>query len=208
MNSKNVSAKSKVVVNLNGAYITAKKNNKQIKNKYVKYKGKKYWFSSKGRGFLTVGDKKGDKAVAFILDNTKFKKGMKKNKKLKKLYATIVNKCAYSEVKTPKFKSNWYYKTGFKLSKTKRGKCYDYAALTALCAKSLGLKAYIIIGKCEKNNERYIEHSWVTVDNKVLDSFFEDTDCSDKTNEPGFCLKSYEEVKEYYGYKYVIDDIY
>ena len=185
-----------------GGYIYYYKDGKRIKNRYAKVKGKWYYFSSKGRGFRSVLNKAGNKAVSKVIDNVTFKKGMKTRTKLKRCYRYIV-RMSYLIVDAPDTTAaKWYYPAAKSMADNRGGKCYGFASLTAACAKALGYKKVVLHkGKAKRTKKAQMtEHCWVTVGTKVLDASY-DNSYWYRNGQPDqpvlkFFFKTYAEIKK------------
>ena len=184
-----------------GGYIYYYKNGRRIKNKSVKVKGKWYYFSAKGRGFRSVKDKTGNKAVAKVIDHVKFKKGMKRSTKLKKCYKYIIKMSYFPELIPDTSTAKWYFPVANRMADKKGGKCYGFASLTAACAKAMGYKGVILHKGLAKRTQRapMTEHCWVTINSKVLDASY-DNSYWYRTGQPKtpvykFFLKTYDAIK-------------
>lgn len=153
------------------------KNGKKVKNQTVKVKGRYYYFSSKGRGFYSLRKKKGNQAVAKVIDNVTFKKGMSKKSKLKKCYKYIVKMSYLIEEVPDTSASKWYFPVAKNMAYNRGGKCYGFASLTASCAKALGFKNVILHKGLAKRKaaDRMTEHCWVTLNGKVLDASYDNS---------------------------------
>ena len=158
-----------------GGHLYYYKGGKPVKNKVVKVKGTKYYFSSKGKGFVSTGSSYGNKAMARVINKVKFTSKTTKKMKLKKCY-TIVKKYKFSQLleRAPKSKKGWY-KLAYKTAKRKYGMCYSYAAMSAVCAKAMGYKnVKIRYGKVKRPGHKgLLEHAWATVGSRILDGSYD-----------------------------------
>ncbi len=180
------------------------KNGKKVKGT-KKVGGKTYYFASNGEGFLSVGSKKGNQAVAKVLTNVKFSNSMSKKSKLKKAYNYILSHCSYDITEKPSLKGKaWIYSKASQMMANKGGKCYEYTAITGLVAKALGYKTQIKTGKHKLNAKakKYTEHSWVVVNGKyILDSVRDDNNGKGGTQ---YFYRTYSQIKKSEGTQYKV----
>ena len=174
-----------------------------VANKTAKISGKTYYFSAKGRGILSVGNKKGNQAVAKIIDMVKFQPSASKEDNLKVMYNKIQKRCGYLGTEGPDLGSKkWIYTKAYEMATETDGKCYEYSALTGLCAKALGFDVKILTGKANghagfADRTKYTEHSWVVIDDTyILDSVYDD---NNGTSGNQFFYKTYEELENEQG---------
>ena len=149
-----------------------------LADREMKISGKKWYFSSTGKGFLSTGNKKGNQAVAKLIDGLKLKNSMNKKAKLQAAYQYILDHYEYMPADLPNLKNkNWIYSKAMEMVTEEVGKCYEYTAITALAAKALDYKVTVYTGRYKMNASAkdYTEHSWVVVDGKnILDSVRDD----------------------------------
>ena len=146
-------------------------------NKSKTISGVKYYFSSKGRGFVDVGNAKGNKAVGKVMDSINFTNKMSAKNKLKKAYTYVINNYSYLGRPSPTLDGNgsWIGETAFVMADKKSGKCFNYGAIVYELAKACGIEnVKIVTGQTEKKKE----HCWVTVTEGeklfVLDAVIDD----------------------------------
>lgn len=204
-----VQAYAKNGLQKSGGYVFYYKNGKKVKNTTQKVKGKTYYFSSKGRGFLSVGNSTGNKAVASVIDGAKFKSNMNNKEKLKAAYDYILKKYNYqiADVPTQNELKNgkWVYKYAYNMVKDRDAKCYNWASLTGLTARALGYKTSIITGRAKRSADfkNQTEHAWALVNGKyVLDANYDDV--NGKAGDQYF-WKTYAQLKKSEGSEYTAE---
>lgn len=199
-----VTAEAKSGLVTSEGYTYYYKNNSKVKNTSKTVNGKKYYFSSKGRGFLSTGSSNGNKAVADVLDHVSFSASSSRGQKLRKVYDYIIAKYKYTPAETPDLSaSSWVGKSAYNMVKYGDAKCYNYAALTGLCARALGYNAKIVTGKANRSRGRKkSEHAWVLIGDRVLDT------CYDAVNGKSgdqYYYKTYRQIKRSEGSSYSAD---
>ena len=194
-------AAKKGLVNENG-YIHFYRNGKLVKNEAVKVDGTTYFFSAKGRGFISIMSKSGNKAVSNLIDKVTFTEGMTKKTKLRRLYRKVrlFKYTAYDE-EAPKTKVGWY-KLAKKTTERKGAKCYGYAATSAVLAKAMGYKnVRIRYGRCTRPGKGISKHAWVTVGKYVIDGSYDNSymwNCKNRgvdSTKLIFFMKTYDAIK-------------
>lgn len=176
------------------------KNNHKVKNITKTVNGNNYYFSSKGRGFLSTGSSNGNKAVAYVFDHVSFSSSSSKKQKLKKVYDYIASRRC-TPAGTPDFSDGkWVGISAYNMVKYGDAKCYNYAAITGLCARALGYNATIVIGKANfSRGHMKSEHAWVIVGSRVLDTCY---DAVNGKKGDQYYFRTYRQIKRSEGSSY------
>lgn len=171
-----------------------------VVSKTAKIDGKTYYFTSKGYGFISTGNTKGNKAMEKVINNVTFKGNMTTDDKLEACYKYILKKVGYASKLKPEMTSTWYYTTAYNTISEGKGKCYHYAAITGVVAKALGYSTKVVVGQCTYRQKTYAEHSWVIVkkDSKwyVVDAVYEDTPTGYSSGDLKFFMNPYEKLAD------------
>ena len=190
---------------------TSDKKAAALTNTTKKIGKKTYYFSSKGRGFLSVGKKKGNQAVAAVMDGVKFSSGMTNAKKQKKIYTYIVNKFSYMAAEDPDLSGKaWIYTCAYNMVYEGDAKCFNYAALTGLCFRALGFDAKILTGTAlhplATDSASQTQHAWVVITKNGTDYVY-DTLYDDVNGKSGlqFFGKTYAQIKSSQGSVYTVE---
>ncbi len=167
-----------------------------LTDKSKKISGKTWYFSSLGRGFLSVGNKTGDEAVALLWDalgSKAFKNAKTDKDKLEVVYTYIDTSFKYLGRPSPDLsKNDWMYESALVLVKNGNGKCFHFAALTGLAAGALGFDAKIITGKGQRKGAASAsEHAWVLIDG----TYVLDTNYDNPVDGQVYFYKTYDEIK-------------
>ncbi|MCR5453032.1 MAG: hypothetical protein K6F00_10420 [Lachnospiraceae bacterium] len=167
-----------------------------VTSRIQKLNGKKYYFSAKGKGFISVGNKTGNKAVGMLMDEITSISSADAKKSLETVYEYIVANIRYVGVGAPDInKKGWQYDTAYETIEKKRGMCYNYASLTGLAAKALGFSAKIVAGKGSRiiNGQRRdpSTHAWVLINGKYV----VDTNYATSKTDKNYFFKTYDEIK-------------
>ena len=182
-----------------GGYMYYYKSGKKVTNANVKIKGTWYHFSAKGRGFRSLLNKKGNKAMSKVIDNVKFTSKLSKKGKMKRCYQYIV-KMSYLPTPEPDTsQSGWYYGEAKNMAYNKGGKCYGFASLTAVAARAMGYgNVKLHYGKARrKKSDKMTPHCWVTVGSKVLDASYDNSyRLRTGSSKLKFFFKTYDEIKK------------
>lgn len=200
-----------------GGYLYYYRNGRKVTNGTVKISGKNYYFSAKGRGFLSLKNKKGNKAMSKVIDNVRFKEGYTKRQKMNACYRYIVKMTYMVEPAPDTAASGWYYAAAKKMADSKAGKCYGFASLTAVAARAMGYgKVQVHHGEVKSQQDKtWLEHCWVTVNGKVLDGSYDGSNWT-RSGKPSswtlrYFFKTYDAIKKYdgrWGVSYKDGDIY
>jgi|GEM_PF-4180638 len=169
-------AKTKKGLVRENGYIHYYRRGKLVKSEAVTVNDVTYYFSPKGRGFVSLRNRRGNRAVSRLIDQVTFKAGMTKRAKLRKLYCKVrrYQYVPYDE-SAPKKKAGWYTLAN-KTTIRKNCKCYGYAAVSAVIAKAMGYKnVRIRLGKSRRPGKGVSTHAWVTVGKRVLDGSFDNS---------------------------------
>lgn len=185
-------------------YFAAGKDGKApaVVNQKKKVGKKNYYFTKKGRGFFASSDKKANLAAASVMDGVKFTSKMTKLQKLETTYRYILKKYDYMVADVPNLKTKkWIGPTAYNMVKDGDAKCYNYAALTGVCAKALGFKVTVVTGTSRRSaaSTRTQEHAWVEIGGRILDTCFDDT--NQKAGEQYF-NRTAEEIRAAEGTEY------
>lgn len=186
-------------------YLYYYRNGKKVTNDVVKISGKNYYFSSKGRGFLSLKNKKGNKAMSKVIDGVKFKSGYTRKQKARACYRYIVKMSYLVEPAPDMSASGWVYASAKKMADNRGGKCYGFASLSAVAARAMGYDSVVVHhGKVKsKSDKSWLEHCWVTVSGKVIDGSY-DSSYWFRNGKPSswtlkYFLKTYDDIKKYDG---------
>ncbi len=177
-----------------------------LMSKSKKLSGKSWYFSSKGRGFYSVGDTTGDKAVAKLWDKLEedaFDGISSDEDRLRVVFDAVLENMTYAGyIKTKHDDTNWQFDDALTAISGGKGKCFHYASLTGLAVKALGIKSDIIVGEGTRV-DRASEHAWGLVNDKyVIDTVYNDDDGKGKVEKYVYFYKTYDELKENPGTTY------
>ena len=157
-------------------YFFSTKNMKLVKNKEFTYKKVKYIANANGVIH--------QKAKAFVKAESMVKKLTNKKDsditKLYKCYKWSATRCSYAYKKgysNPTGKK-WVNNYALNMFRTRRGRCYSFAAAFAVMAREIGYDdVKVVVGKCNGFGGSYIPHAWVEVKvdgaKKVFDPEYE-----------------------------------
>ena len=85
--------------------------------------------------------------------------------KVKSNIQKIVTECNYNDDVTNIITSLYDYMITKKLF----GGCHAFSSVLFVAFSELGLNTQIFIGECQKQGEKAFDHSWVTIDDKIID---------------------------------------
>ena len=180
-------------------------------NKEKKIGGYKYYFASDGKGFFSVGNAKGNKAVAQVVTKAGFKKGMETPGKIEKCYRYIIKKYTYFGLADPDLsKKSWIFDAASAFNNKMTtvngvemgGKCYNYAAMTYLCCIASGgdkNAAAVVVGKDMGNNGNV--HAWVELTPEPGHTSVVDTLIGDLNPDKNCYMVSYDYMKDTVGHE-------
>ena len=197
------------VVRKNG-YLYYYKNGVKVTKDIVKIKGRNYYFSAKGRGFRSLKNKKGNRAMSKVIDHVKFKTGYTRRQKTRACYRYIVKMTYLAEPAPDTTAKGWVYKAAKRMADNKGGKCYGFASLAAVAARAMGNSdVKVHHGKCKgENDKKWVEHCWVTVGKKVLDGSYDNSWWVYKGKPSSWKLqyffKTYDQIKDEHSGKYSV----
>lgn len=185
-------------------YFAAKKDGKApaVVNTKRKVGKKYYYFTKTGRGFLASSNKKANLAAASVMNGVKFTNDMTSMEKLETTYRYILKKYDYEIADVPNLNSRkWIGTCAYNMVKDGDAKCYNYAALTGVCAKALGFKVTVVTGTSKRSatSVRAQEHAWVEINGRVLDTCFDDTNQKDGEQ---YFYRTFEEIRSGEGTEY------
>lgn len=182
-----------------GGYMYYYKSGRKVTDANVKIKGVWYHFSAKGRGFRSLLNKKGNKAMSRVIDNVTFTSKLSRRGKMKRCYTYIV-KMSYLPTPEPDTsQSGWYYGEAKNMAYSKGGKCYGFASLTAVAARAMGYSTVKLhYGKARrKKSDKMTPHCWVTVGGKVLDASYDNSyRLRTGSSKLKFFFKTYDDIKK------------
>ena len=85
--------------------------------------------------------------------------------KMKSNIQKIVTDCNYSKDVTDIIISLYDYM----IAKNFFGACHAFSSVLFVAFSELGLNTQIFIGECQKQGEKAFDHSWITIDGKIID---------------------------------------
>ncbi len=190
-----------------------------LMGKTKKVSGTTWYFGSNGKGYVSVGNTKGNQAAETILGAVKFTEKMTQEQKLKAAYDYMASNLTYLGRGKPENLSSdaWIYDKAAEMAEKKNGNCYNYSAATYVVAKALGFDAKLIVGEriqtadlseddsTPVDGKKYMEHAWVQVKNGstwlVLDTQMQGSRNNKDAGNKNYYMVTLSDI-EGYGWKY------